>query len=230
MSPAPPWPEAAYRLDVPHPLSTDLGLLAEAGFRRVWRTALDAPGFALLRFGGPVESHALRRFILDLVAVLPLAFVPERLGRFDQQVSSRFHRDGAPPASLLVLGYEASRVRSRVFVADAERAAHAAGLPVNEYLAAHQPLTPAGEAKLWPVATELATPVNEPFVVVLNNSLLPPGPGRVLGVLHKAEVPEPDPTATRVINSVGLMLAGDAAGTPKPIDAVAHFLARADLD
>lgn len=226
MTHAPPWPEAAYRFDAP----ADLPTLARAVFRRVWRTSLDEPGFALIRFGGPVGSHKLRRFLLDLAGAFPLEFVPERLGRFDQQVGSRFHRDGAPPASLLVLGYEASRVRSRVFAADAERAAVGAGLPVNEYLAAHNPMTPAGEAKLWPVATELMVPVNEPFVVVVNNSLLPAGPDRVLGVLHKAEVKEPDATAERVINSVGLMLAGDPAGIPKPTDAVAHFLTRADLD
>lgn len=230
MAPNSPWPEAAYRHDLPHPLPADLSLLGDAVFRRVWRTTLDEPGFALIRFGGQVDSLALRRFLLDLVVAFPLAFVPERLGRFDQQVSSRFHRDGAPPASLLMLGYEASRVRSRVFAADAERAAVAAGLPVNEYLAAHNPMTPAGEAKLWPVATELALPANEPFVVVLNNSLLPPAPDRVLGVLHKAEVPEPDLSATRVINSVGLMRDGDPAGNPKTADAVVYFLGRDDLD
>ncbi|HEX4611564.1 MAG TPA: hypothetical protein VH092_25440 [Urbifossiella sp.] len=230
MAPSPPWPEPAYRFDLPNPVPADFRRLAAAVFPRVWRAALDRPGFALIRFGGPVASPALRHFLLDLAGALPLPFVPERLGRFDQQVSSRFHRDGAPPASLLLLGYEGSRVRSRVFAADAERAAAAAGLPVNEYLAAYNPMTPAGEAKLWPVATELAVPVNEPFVVVLNNSLVPAGPDRVLGVLHKAEVHEPDPTAERVINSVGLMRVGDPAGLPKPTDAVAHFLDRADLD
>jgi hypothetical protein len=230
MTPTPPWPEAAYRFDVPNPPPADLTGLADAVFRRVWRTALDQPGFALIRFGGVVESHALRRFLLDLARAFPLPFAHERLGRFDQQVSSRFHRDGAPLASLLLLGYEASSVRSRVFAADAERAAVAAGLPVNEYLAAHNPMTPAGEARLWPVATELALPVGEPFVVMLNNSLLPAGMDRVLGVLHKAEVPIPDPGAARIINSVGLMCAGDPAGITKPPDAVAHFLTRADLD
>jgi hypothetical protein len=223
---APQWPEAAYRFDFP----ADLPTLSPQVFRRVWRTSLDEPGFALIRFGEPVGSHELRRFLLDLAVAFPLEFVPERLGRFDQQVSSRFHRDGAPPASLLLLGYEASRVRGRVFVADAERAAATAGLPVNEYLAAHNPMTSAGEARLWPVATELVVPVGEPFVVVLNNSLLPTDPGRVLGVLHKAEVPDPDLTAERVINSVGLMLAGDPTSLPKPAADVTHFLTRADLD
>lgn len=230
MNPAPPWPESAYRFDLPHPLPAAVAKLAAAVFPRVWRTTLDQPGFAVIRFGGPVESHDLRRFLLDLAAAFPVAFATERVGRFDQQVSSRFHRDGAPPASLLLLGYEASRVCSRVFAADAERAAADAGLPVTEYLAAHNPMTPAGEAKLWPVATELAVPTNEPFVVVLNNSLLPPGPDRVLGVLHKAEVPEPDPTAARVINSMGLMLRDDPAGRRLPAHVVGWFVARADLD
>lgn len=230
MTPAPPWPETTYCFDLPGTAAIDIPKFAGAVAPIVWRTSLDQPGFALIRFARPLWSQELRAFLLHLSVAFRPRFAPERLGRFDQQVSSRFHRDGAPPASLLILGYEASRVRSRVFAADAERAALAAGLPVNEYLAAHNPMTPAGEAKLWPVATELALPANEPFVVVLNNSLLPPGPDRVLGVLHKATVPDPDPTATRVINSVGLMRAGDPAGVPKPDDAIAHFLARTDLD
>ena len=83
--------------------------LAAAGkrlFDLVWRTSLDKPGFTIVRFTAPVDSHELRRAMFSLVDSFPLQFRPERLGRFDQQVSSKFHRDGAPPASLLLLGYE----------------------------------------------------------------------------------------------------------------------------
>lgn len=101
----------------------------------VWRTTLDQPGYALLRFPHPVGSRDLRRAMVALVEGLPVRFVVERLGRFDQQVSSKFHRDGAPPASLLLLGYEATAVRSRLFIADASRAAAAAGVPLPEFVA-----------------------------------------------------------------------------------------------
>lgn len=89
-------------------------------------------------------------------------------------------------------------------------------------------MTPAGEERLRPYAAELAVPVGRPALVVLNNSLIPAG--GPLGVLHRAEVPEPDPTAVRVINSVGLMLVGDPAGVPLPAAAVEHFVTRTDLD
>lgn len=221
-----PWPEAMYRFDVP--AAGGVAAVGAGVFRRVWRTTLDEPGFAVVRFAGPVDSHALRRAMLGLVGAFPVRFAPERLGRFDQQVTSRFHRDGAPPASLLVLGYEASAVRSRVFVADAPRAAEDVGLGIADYLARFNPILPAGEEALRAYTTELAVPAGEPYLVVLNNSLVPEG--GPLGVLHKAEVPEPNPAAARVINSAGLMLAGDWAGVPLPPAAVDRFLTRNDLD
>jgi hypothetical protein len=156
-------------------------------------------------------------------------FVPERLGRFDQQVTSRFHRDGAPDDSLLLLGYEPSRVPNRVFVADAHAAASAAGLAVIDYLRAHSPVLPAGEAKIRPWVTEVA-PHGEGFILILNNSFLPENGENPLGVLHKAQILEPDPAATRVINSMGLMPAGETSREPKSATEVEHFLTRDDLD
>jgi hypothetical protein len=197
-------------------------------FARVWRATLDQPGFAVLRFTHPVGSRELRRAMLALVGAFPVRFVPERFGRFDQQVSSRFHRDGAPPASLLVLGYEPTTVRSRFWVADVSAAAVAEGVPLNEFLAAFNPMFPAGEAKLAPFVTELDLPRGEPCIVVLNNSLLPLGNGNPLGLLHKAVIDEPDPGATRVINSVGLTPAGPGVGLPAA--EVERFLTRDDLD
>jgi hypothetical protein len=195
-------------------------------FRRVWRTSLDAPGFALVRFARSVSSHELRRAMVELVAALPVPFVSERFGRFDQQVSSRFHRDGAPPASLLVLGYEPTTVRSRFWIADASAAAHAAGVSLAEYLKANNPMFPAGETALAPFVTELALPHGEPFLILANNSLLPFDGANPLGVLHKAVIEEPDPAARRVINSVGYAVA--TAGLPP--SELERFLSREDLD
>ena len=206
----------------------------------VWRTTLDRPGFALVPLPADTDSRALRRFMLDLVDGFGEAsaaaggerLVCERLGRFDQQVSSRFHRDGAPPASLLVLGYEPTAVRSRFWVADAHRAARDAGLGVDAYLSAHNPMTADGERRLMAYATELDLPHGEPFVVIVNNSLLPldPGGANPLGVLHKATIPEPDTAARRVINSVGAMSESGPADRRKTAAEIEHFLTRNDLD
>jgi hypothetical protein len=147
-------------------------------------------------------------------------------------VSSRFHRDGAPPASLLLLGYEPTTVRSRVFVADAHMAAFAAGLGIREYLSTFNPMFPAGEETLRPSVTEVPVPHGEPHVLVINNCLLPfePGGSNPLGLLHKVVIPEADPAASRVINSMGLMPAGDPSAAAKDPVSVEYFLTRTDLD
>ncbi|MCE9568300.1 MAG: hypothetical protein K8U57_40385 [Planctomycetes bacterium] len=199
-------------------------------FSRVWRTTLDQRGFAVLRFAKPVDSHELRRTIFALVEAFPVRFVAERLGRFDQQVSSKFHRDGAPTASLLLLGYEASSVRSRIFIADSSKAAVEAELPLPEFVAKFNPMFPTGEAKYLPFVTELELPHGESYIVAINNSLLPwvRGIANPLGVLHKAIIDEPDLAARRVINSVGLTLPG--TGTSKTAAEVERFLTRDDVD
>jgi hypothetical protein len=218
--------------------------IAPEVFRRVWRTTLDQPGFALLRFARAVSSRELRRAMVELVGAFPVAFVPERFGRFDQQVSSKFHRDGAPPASLLVLGYEPTAVFSRFWIADSSAAAEAAGLSLKDYLAAHNPMFPDGESKLAPHITELALPPGaavkpgsagdrsrgpaEAFLVVVNNSLLPLDGANPLGVLHKAVIPSPDPAGRRVINSIGFTPYAPGAGLP-PAESE-RFLTRDDLD
>jgi hypothetical protein len=198
-------------------------------FRRVWRTSLDQPGFALIRFAHSVDSRELRRAMVDLVAAFPVEFVPERFGRFDQQVSSKFHRDGAPAASLLVLGYEPTAVFSRFWIADASAAAVGAGLSLKDYLATNNPMFPAGEVKLVPFITELDLPDQEPFVIVVNNSLLPFDGTNPLGVLHKAVIPSPDPVGRRVINSIGFTPL-TAGTTGLPATEMERFLIRDDLD
>lgn len=207
----------------------DTAASAPEVFRRVWRTALDQPGFALLRFARAVSSRELRRAMIDLVAAFPVAFVPERFGRFDQQVSSKFHRDGAPPASLLVLGYEPTNVFSRFWIADSSAAASAAGMSLKDYLSAYHPILPAGEAKLAPFVTELELPHGDAYLVVANNSLLPLDGKTPLGVLHKAVIPSPDPAGRRVINSIGFTPRAEGV-SGLPAAELEHFLTRDDLD
>ncbi|MBP3960840.1 hypothetical protein J8F10_36930 [Gemmata sp. G18] len=209
----------------------NVSAIAPTVFQHVWRSTLDQPGFALLRLTREVNSRELRRAMVELVAAFPVAFVPERFGRFDQQVSSKFHRDGAPPASLLVLGYESTRVRSRFWLADASAAAVRANLSLSAYLAAHNPMFPAGEAELVSVITELDLPHGESFIVVANNSLLPfdPGAGNPLGVLHKAVIESPDPNGRRVINSIGFTPRSENVTGLPPAERE-RFLTRDDLD
>ncbi len=166
--------------------------------------------------------------MLALLECLPELFQPERLGRFDQQVTSRFHRDGAPVESLLLLGYEASDISSTLSFADAHAAALNENLDIETYLARFNPMYPEGEARLRRFQSDVSLPLNRPVLVAINNSLLPHDPTRQnpLGVLHKAVVPTPDPTKRRVINSIGLARVGPF----KTADEIAHFLHRTDLE
>jgi hypothetical protein len=215
-----------------HPLvlaPDNVSAVAPEVFRRVWRTALEQPGFALVRFAREGSSHELRRAMVGLVRAFPIIFVPERVGRFDQQVSSKFHRDGAPPTSLLVLGYEPTRVFSRFWLADSSAAAVRAGLSVRDYLSAHNPILPANEAALAPFVTELELPDGEPYLIVVNNSLLPFDGANPLGVLHKAVIPSPDPAGRRVINSIGFTTRTESVSR-LPQTELERFLTRDDLD
>ncbi len=157
-------------------------------------------------------------------------FVIERLGRFDQQVTSRFHRDGAPPGSIILLGYESTTVQSLFAAADIPRAARAGALSVDGFLASYNPMFPVGEARLRPFTTEFAVPNREPVVLVVNNSLYPADHQlRPSGVFHKATILAPDPAARRVINSIGIT--PDVAGAPTlDPSAVERFRFRDDLD
>jgi hypothetical protein len=203
-------------------------------FRAVWRMALDEPGWAVLIPAEPFDSIGIRREMLWVLAALGdeagNPFVIERLGRFDQQVTTKFHRDGAPDASLLILGYEPTAVRSRFFVADAHRAAERAGVGVNAFLSANNPMLPAGERVLGPFVTELTWPHELGAIVVVNNSLYPDDAPVVhpLGLLHKGVIEAPDPTARRVINSLGAT--PDGAGRAVPDDEVRRFVEREGLD
>ncbi len=183
----------------------------------------------------PVDSKTLRRFMVELVAAfgdaIGTTLVPERLGRYDQQVTTKFHRDGAPEASLLVLGYEPSSIQSRFFLADACRAASDAGMGVNAFFSANNPMFPSGERLLGPYVQELLVPRDTGAIVVVNNSLFPddaPIP-HLLGLLHKGTIERPDPHARRVINSMGLT--PDVPNAKRlPDGEILRFLNRDDLD
>jgi len=124
---------------------------ALAYFDEVWRTSPVEKGYCT--FAADQEqptSTELRRAMLDVVFAFnrlsPRPFVVERVGRFDQQVSTRFHRDGAADVSLLLLGYEPTTVESQLFLHDPFRAAGEGS--AFEYLRRNKPMTKEGDDEL----------------------------------------------------------------------------------
>ena len=85
----------------------------------------------------------------------------------------------SPPENILILGYEPSQVQSNLYVRD-----------WLDFAAGKEML----EDKITKVS---AFQEGHSYIVILNNS-------HDLGVWHKGEIPNPDATKSRVINSMQL--------------------------
>jgi hypothetical protein len=198
---------------------TNLRVLATVVYDRVCRTNFDAPGFCLVDVGATVSSETLRRLMVALVDEMRQIheqkagrdLVAISAARFDQQVTTKLHRDGGPDECFLVLGYERSGVEATLAIADYSRCAYELGLTPAEFLDQHNPMFGAGEELLAPYTTPVAcftSASNE--ILLINNSAAPLSEESWQGVLHTATILNPDDSRRRVVNS--MMVASPAAG------------------
>jgi hypothetical protein len=216
-------PTAAYHTALPAvPGDDGWDAAAPTVFTQSFRTDLAASGFALLTFLAPPNSSTLRRAMIRLKEVLGVIFlratgrylVYKSMARFDQQVTTKFHLDGAPPESLLMLGYEPSAVESRLAMADYTRAAWDMGIEPVRFVAEHNPMFTGGARLLERYTTPLtAFDPTLAHILLVNNSCLPYDPAghNLLGVMHQATVPHPDASRRRIVNSTMLVGAVDPA-------------------
>ena len=211
----PPWSSSDYCV---HLGGVDVSSAADVVMEKVFRTTPNQPGFVILTLEGAVDSHRLRRMMVELKEELSRrhqerwreALCYLSLGRFDQQTSTKLHLDGAPERSFLMLGYERTEVRSQLLIADFSRCAHDLGLGPAEFLQQHNPMFGPG-AKLLRDYTTTITDWHEdrPRIVLINNSCgsCPDG-APMLGVLHGALIAEPQTHLQRIINSTMIAPAG----------------------
>lgn len=198
----------------------DGGLLAcaEQIYHAVWRFDFEAPGFFLLDLGPGVDSHDLRSSMLTFKQRLSeinirqtgKSFLFRSMGRFDQQETTKFHLDGAPDESLLMLGYEPSKVRSRLFLADYTRCSFDLGIQPTQFLKDLNPMYRKGQELLARYITELPQLAEgHARILLVNNSNLPFTANRMcpLGVMHKAEMLNPTASERRIVNSVMVVTA-----------------------
>lgn len=109
------------------------------------------------------------------------------MGRFDQQSTTKFHRDNAPEESILLLGYEPTSVRGVLSIADYTRAAERLRLSPREFLETRNPMFAEGERALSDDVSGVHDYDERHFqLVAINNSDAAAGVGRLLGVLHKS--------------------------------------------
>ena len=140
------------------------------------------------------------------------------MARFDQQETTKFHIDGAPAESILMLGYEPSKVRSRLFLADYTQAAFDLAITPEQFLEDFNPMYRKGEELLGRYVTELPQP--EPGhsrILLVNNSSLPfvKDSKNALGVMHKAIIDTPDDMEHRIVNSTMLVTEGEEISAEK---------------
>jgi hypothetical protein len=182
----------------------------------VRRADLSTPGYHHLPLPSDLSSRELRIAMITvgdhLIARMrehpgiPLDYFS--LGRVDQKRSTRIHLDGAPPKSILILGYEPSPIPSAVAVVDYARYCRDHGLSTHAFLSQYNPLYADGEV-LHPYVTTVADfdpALNN--LIVINNSSCDCGIDGMCGVMHRAEVGAG--AGPRVINTVNI---ADLTGT-----------------
>lgn len=165
---------------------------------KVLRHDLSEPGFYWLD-AGVLDSHELRRKMIEISKTFK-GFEIYSMSRFDQQNTTKFHLDGGPIPNILVLGYEPSKVKSRLFLADHPCAAN--DIRVDPKALVTKAMFGKDE-ELQPYVTELPQPQEgHSYILFINNEA-------VLGVMHKAEI-EKNPAELRMVNSIMLAsLEGD---------------------
>jgi hypothetical protein len=197
------------------PDDTEIVGLAGTVYAQVFRTDFAMPGFALVSFRQEVESIVLRRFMVALKRALDVIYRQKRgqhlayrsMLWFDQQTTTKFHLDGGPDESYLLLGYEPSRVESMLCMADYTHAAHDLNLTPQQFLTDYNPQSGRGGQELARYMTCLEVfDAHDSHVLLVNNSRLPFSPdiANTLGVMHQATILNPNPIHSRIVNSIML--------------------------
>jgi hypothetical protein len=210
-------------------------------FRQTCRVGFGESGFALLSLGSVGESAGLRRMMLETLDELSRLsgdrfgrrLVALSMSRFNQQASTKPHRDGGPPQSLLLLGYEPTPVRSEIRIADYSRCARDLGLTPLEFLDRHNPMFHASDNRLREYTTLVREFDPEQYqILLINNSSCALGEGDPawLGVLHQATIPHPREDALRVVNSIHLTPESSGMDQPITTDERNQFLHDDSLD
>lgn len=198
----------------------------------VFRCSTDQPGFYYQDLGGDLDSHDFRRVMVELMKGLmalselhsDVGLDIRWIGRFNHQHTSRFHRDNADAHSFLMLGYEPTKVDSRVSVADYSKWIETQAISTMTYFGSNTEVNTArDEDELEPFVTEFSPFSNDHYhLLLLNNSKA--FDGNPLGVFHRGVVAEPDTDHDRVINSIMLYAGGDKRSSVPDTQVIDEFV------
>jgi len=207
-------------------------VVANSVYHSVFRTEFTQPGFALINLGPDYGSESQRQLMIDLKNEFDRLerrypgreLVYQSLTRFDQQVTTKPHRDGGPDESILMLGYEPSRIESRVELSDYSKCAHHLDVTPAEFLDQFNPMFPDGQNRLSGYTTPIDDFDHTSFqILLINNSMRQLGEGLV-GVLHTATIINPNPDFKRVINSTMIASIPQGCGEGVSVDQKNDFV------
>lgn len=180
----------------------------------VFRVDTKKPGFAFFDFGKKINSIQLRTIMVELKIELSKLTIKqfnkkltyEWLGRFDQQVSTKYHLDNAGNQSFLMLGYEPSEIESDLFLADYVKFSKDKKIEPSDYFDKYNPIFKDNETVLKPYITKVENFHKDTYKIVLINNSNSKSDCETLGVLHMARISKPDLNKNRVINSMMLSM------------------------
>lgn len=184
-------------------------------FEQTLRTGFGQAGFSLLKLGHDCGSARLRQLMLEIFDQLSLlcqsrqdqSLVALSMNRFNQQSTTKPHRDGGPPESLLLLGYEPTVIESQIRMADYSLCAQEMGLSPSEFLDRYNPMFGSESDRLSQYTTWIREfDPSQPQILFINNSSIAYSETSPYwqGVLHQATILEPREDVHRVVNSIQL--------------------------
>ena len=185
-------------------------------FSDIRRASSSTPGYYHVVLPPELSSHDLRtamitvgdHLIAKMRAEAGISLDYFSLGRVDQKRTTKIHLDGAPPKSILILGYEPSPIASSVAVIDFSRYCRDQGISTTSFLARYNPMYSDGvEFAAYTTSITGFVPTSNNLLVI-NSSSCDCGSESMCGVMHWAGV-EPG-SGPRVINTANL---AELAGT-----------------
>lgn len=219
------------------PTQEEINLLVLKIYEQVFRSKFDKPGFSHIKLCYKIEAKEFRIFTIKLVEQLNTVYFQnhnERLecisiGRYDQKETTKYHLDGGTDESYLILGYEASEIKSELSLADYSLAAFEMALSPKDFLLHHNPMFNQGEDLLKPYITGLNYfDEKKTNLLFINNSCMSFTENKAsLGILHKAKVSRSLPNQTRIINSIQI---GRKADNLSPLNSDLQLSSFIDLD
>ena len=206
--------------------------IANSVYHSVFRTEFTQPGFALINLGPDYDSESQRQLMIDFKSEFDRLelrhrgrnLVYQSLTRFDQQVTTKLHRDGGPDESILMLGYEPSLIESRLELSDYSKCALDLDMTHAEFLDQFNPMFPDGQNRLSGYTMPIDDFDNTSFhILLINNSMKQLGE-ELVGVLHTASIINPNRDFTRVVNSTMIASVPNGSGEDDAVDEQNDFV------